>query len=247
MDQGLIKIIQSGRAPLIHLIVIYRLNKRAVEYTEHISQVFIKAGIDVYLQQSINGRTITPEDISGILVASPGDYTAVVGIRDAVNQTLHLKKSGRLVGKKVNKTIQYIHRHWRIADLPQIDKLSPSDLEKLSALYTHLRYPKNNDPELLRKLAEEQSKLTELTDPYSGEIIDLEKGRRPPKTISPMLKRRLQEYTNSRVTLQIQEKQFSWVEKKKDPEKGKCLKEVQWNLCAFQSAKITEPRQYTLF
>lgn len=80
------QVLRAGRRPLLHLVVIYASNQKVMEYAQKTIEVFLRGGIDTYVQTTspiINNKTTTrdieSQHLAEIITSSRADFLIVTG------------------------------------------------------------------------------------------------------------------------------------------------------------------------
>lgn len=158
------QLIRAGRRPLAQLVIIYASNQKVMEYSQKVLEQLLKSGIDVYVQMTAQvGPTaksrgaaplrvhccnltidrssdIESHHLADIITSSKADYLVVTGDRNWKNETLQVKRRGRLVEMRPDALISLVWTSWPQTMQESIKGLSKVQISDLAFRLSGLRH-----------------------------------------------------------------------------------------------------------
>ena len=148
------RIRKYSRRPLVHVIVLLASNKPVVKYTEDLCAWITAAGMDVALQtrydyhwcrqaaaapwthEAQSQFNIEPSHLANLLTHSHGDFTVVIGNRNAERRSLQIKHKGVLLEMDRTTFRRRVWDSWPQNDIKYWNAISALTDVELSALLT---------------------------------------------------------------------------------------------------------------
>jgi len=188
-----VQVSKFGRRPFLQLVVLYASDDRVSKYSDEILEILLSAGIDVVVQNSVQGavaqtptakvpkaKDIKAEHLAELICTSHADFLIVVGDKNMKNKSCQAKRKGKLLEMMVKDVISLIWKSWPQNPHKTLARIKGLTTEQTTSLLFQYCGPKHISDRFeflcaLKKEILSTYKVGSWCDPLDDKLTNLQK------------------------------------------------------------------------